>query len=107
MTLTLEKQQVLSQIQQLLKKLTPLEKLFLSEQLTADVRSQLFHEQIAQEEQKTRVRLSNFAGVGAELWRTIDVDQYIRQERDAWQIESDPYVLKRTLGWTRRRSFTF
>ena len=52
MTLTLEKQQVMSQIQQLLKELTPLEKLFLSEQLTADIRSQLFYEQIAQEEKK-------------------------------------------------------
>ncbi len=63
MVLTVEKQRVLSQIQQLLKELTPLEKLFLSEQLTADVRSQLFHEQAAQEEQKKQVRLSNFAGV--------------------------------------------
>ena len=85
MTLTLGKQQVMSQIQQLLKELTPLEKLFLSEQLTADIRSQLFYEQIAQEEKKMPVRLSNFAGVGAELWQTIDVDQYIRQERDVWQ----------------------
>jgi len=64
MVLALEKQQIMSQIQQLLKELTPLEKLFLSEQLTADVRSQLFYEQTAQEEQKKQVRLSNFAGVG-------------------------------------------
>ncbi|MFZ4655475.1 MAG: hypothetical protein ACOYNY_00585 [Caldilineaceae bacterium] len=64
MTLTLEKQQVLSQIQHLLKELTPLEKLFLSEQLTADVRSQLFQGQITQEEQQKRVRLSDFTGVG-------------------------------------------
>lgn len=85
MTLTVEKQQVIFQIQQLLKELTPLEKLSLSEQLTADVRSQLFYEKVAHEEQKKRVRLSNFAGVGAELWQTIDVDQYIHQERDAWQ----------------------
>ena len=49
MVLALEKQQIMSQIQQLLKELTPLEKLFLSEQLTADVRSQLFYEQTAQE----------------------------------------------------------
>jgi hypothetical protein len=64
MTLTVEKQQVMSQIQQLLKELTPLEKLFLSEQLIADVRSQPFYQQTAQKEQKKRVRLSNFAGVG-------------------------------------------
>lgn len=85
MSSTLEKQQVMFKIWQLVKELTPSEKLFLSEQLTANVRNQLPHENTVQQGRKTRVRLSNYAGVGAELWQTVDVEQYIKQERDAWQ----------------------
>jgi hypothetical protein len=85
MSITLEKQQVMFKIWQLVKELTPSEKLFLSEQLTATVRNQLPDKTTVQQGDKTRVRLSNYAGVGAELWQTVDVEQYINQERDAWQ----------------------
>jgi hypothetical protein len=29
--------------------------------------------------------LLDLAGVGAEVWRDVDVDDYITQERDSWQ----------------------
>ena len=32
----------------------------------------------------TPVKLSELAGVGEKLWKAIDVDQYIDQERDSW-----------------------
>lgn len=85
MSSTLEKQQVMFKIWQLVKELTPSEMLFLSEQLTANVRNQLPYGNTVQQGQTTRVRLSNYAGVGAELWQAVDVEQYINQERDAWQ----------------------
>lgn len=85
MSVTLEKQQVISKIWQLVEELTPSEKLSLSELLTANVRSQLSDVNVSQGRRSERVCLSNYAGVGAELWKTIDVDHYIDQERDAWQ----------------------
>ena len=85
MSVTLEKQQVISKIWQLVEELTPSEKLSLSEQLTANVRSHLSPTNVSQGRRRERVRLSNYAGVGAELWQTIDVDHYIDQERNAWQ----------------------
>ena len=29
--------------------------------------------------------LRDLKGVGKDLWRAIDVDEYIRQERDSWE----------------------
>ncbi len=34
-----------------------------------------------------KVKLSDFAGVGKEMWQQIDVDEYIRQERDSWECD--------------------
>jgi len=35
-------------------------------------------------ETKKTVRISDFWGVGAEIWRDEDVNEYIRKERDSW-----------------------
>ena len=85
MTITVEREKVISQIWQLVQELTPSEKLSLSERLTADVRNQLPATITQQPKRSKRSRLSNYAGVGAELWQTIDVAQYIEEERSAWQ----------------------
>ncbi len=29
--------------------------------------------------------LSNLAGIGKELWQTVDVDEYLEHERDSWR----------------------
>jgi len=33
---------------------------------------------------RKRGRLSELEGLGKEIWEGIDVDQYIREERDSW-----------------------
>lgn len=33
-----------------------------------------------------RLDLLDLAGVGADVWRDIDSDKYIDQERDSWQV---------------------
>ena len=33
---------------------------------------------------RKRGRLSELKGLGKEIWEGIDVDQYIREERDSW-----------------------
>ena len=40
-------------------------------------------------ETKKTVRISDFWGVGAEIWRDEDVNEYIRKERDSWDREWD------------------
>ena len=32
-----------------------------------------------------KVRITDFAGLGAEMWSTIDVDAYIEEERNSWE----------------------
>jgi hypothetical protein len=39
--------------------------------------------------EKRDFKLSDFAGVGSELWSTIDVDAYIEEERNAWDRSDD------------------
>jgi hypothetical protein len=39
--------------------------------------------------EKRDLKLSDFAGVGSELWSTIDVDAYIEEERNAWDDSDD------------------
>lgn len=79
----------IAHIWHLVAKLTPLEKLSLSELLTADARKELqrAEQQVAipNIEVQQPVSLSQYAGVGADLWQEIDVEEYIQQERDAWQ----------------------
>ena len=40
-------------------------------------------------ETKKTVRISDFWGVGAEIWRDEDINEYIRKERDLWDREWD------------------
>lgn len=41
--------------------------------------------------EKRDFKLSDFAGVGSELWSTIDVDAYIEEERNAWDRSDDDW----------------
>jgi hypothetical protein len=34
-------------------------------------------------------KLSDFAGLGADLWEQIDVDEYIEEERNSWDRSFD------------------
>lgn len=83
MTIDSEYTGVLSRILSLTEALTPPEKLYLSEKLMQQLREILENaEQVATSPKGTK--LSDFAGVGKELWQTIDVDEYVRQERESW-----------------------
>ena len=83
MTIRIEHTGVLSRILSLTEKLTPPEKLYLSEKLMQQLREILeTAEQVAVSPKRTK--LSDFAGVGKELWETVDVDEYLRQERESW-----------------------
>ncbi len=35
--------------------------------------------------------ISEFAGVAKDFWKDVDVEEYIRQERDSWDIEPSQY----------------
>ena len=83
MTIRVEQTGVLSRVLALTEKLTPPEKLYLSEKLMQQLREILENaEQVAAP--RTLTKLSDFAGVGRELWQTIDVDEYVREERESW-----------------------
>ncbi len=32
-----------------------------------------------------KVKITDFAGLGAEMWSTIDIDAYIEEERNSWE----------------------
>lgn len=34
---------------------------------------------------KQKIDVTEFAGLGADLWSTIDVDAYIEEERNSWE----------------------
>jgi hypothetical protein len=65
--------EVLNRAQQL----TPDEQIRLIEELLALIRDR-------QEPSEPRHSLLELRGMGKELWRSIDVDQYIEQERNSW-----------------------
>ena len=55
-------------------------------ELTKDEQSRLANELsnlAAQNEGKPR-RITDLRGLGAEIWKGVDVDQYISEERDSW-----------------------
>lgn len=83
MTIGIEQTAVLSRILSLTEKLTPPEKLYLSQKLVQQLREIVENAEQAVVSPK-RTKLSDFAGVGKELWQTIDVDEYVRQERESW-----------------------
>ena len=37
-----------------------------------------------QQQSEGKLDIRNSAGLGKELWNALDVDDYIRQERDSW-----------------------
>ena len=65
-------QEVLSQVE----RLSPDDQLRLVEQLAGKLRQQMAAG-------KTR-KVTELKGLGKEIWREIDVQQYIDQERDSW-----------------------
>jgi len=83
MTIKIEQTNALSRALELTKQLTPPEKLYLSEQLMQQLREIVENAELIIAPKK-RTRLSDYAGVGKELWQTIDVDEYVRQERESW-----------------------
>ncbi len=40
---------------------------------------------VANSSQEGKLDLRDIAGVGQEIWRSIDVDHYIKQERSEWK----------------------
>jgi hypothetical protein len=83
MTVKVEQTNRLSRVLELAKQLTPPEKLYLSEQLMQQLREIVENAELPSAPKK-RTKLSDYAGVGKELWQKIDVDEYIRQERESW-----------------------
>lgn len=69
---TMTYQEVLHQAQQL----TPDEQLQLLSDLAAIIRQQTILE--------PRHNILEFEGVGEEVWKDINVQEYINQERDSW-----------------------
>jgi hypothetical protein len=37
---------------------------------------------------KKPLSLKNLKGLGKEIWEDIDVDEYIKKERESWQLEA-------------------
>ena len=70
---TMTYQEVLSQAQQ---QLTPHEQLQLLSDLAAIIRQQTILEPLHD--------VLEFEGVGEEVWKGIDVQKYIDEERDSW-----------------------
>ncbi|RLT41438.1 MAG: hypothetical protein DWI57_06975 [Chloroflexi bacterium] len=83
MTIRVEQTGVLSRVLALTEKLTPPEKLYLSEKLMQQLREIIENAERIAAPGKRR-KLSDFAGVGKDLWQMIDVDEYVRQERESW-----------------------
>ncbi|GHO53367.1 hypothetical protein [Ktedonobacter robiniae] len=65
--------QILQQVQQL----SPDEQL----QLLADLANMVRHHQVTAKPQHSILELE---GLGKEIWQGVDVEDYIRQERDSW-----------------------
>lgn len=41
--------------------------------------------QMALTPSKTKINVTDFAGLGADMWSSIDVDAYIDEERNSWE----------------------
>ncbi|MBE3559161.1 MAG: hypothetical protein IMW89_08055 [Ktedonobacteraceae bacterium] len=61
-----------------------------AEQLTEDEQLQLIEDLIARLRKKSQIKavprhnIMELKGLGKELWRSIDVDRYIAEERASW-----------------------
>lgn len=65
-------EEALNQVQ----RLTPDEQLQLLQDLAAIVRRQVIP--------RPKHRITEFKGLGKELWQSIDVEKYIEEERNSW-----------------------
>ena len=75
MTIALNK---LERVLDLTAGLSAVDQLRLIERLIVQVRTQ-------QERESAPIDMLSLAGMGAELWRQIDVDAYLEQERANWE----------------------
>jgi len=56
----------------------------LSEDVLANLSRQLDDISLPKPRLRQRPNILKLEGLGAELWRSIDVDKYIREERASW-----------------------
>jgi hypothetical protein len=70
-------QEVLNQVLNQVQHLQPDDQLRLLEDLTT-----LVHQQYAV---RPKHRITEFKGLGKEVWRKIDVEKYIEEERNSWE----------------------
>lgn len=55
--------------------------------LTREERKQLLEElkrMVDNDQKRPRHKITEFEGVAQDFWKDIDVEEYIRQERDSW-----------------------
>jgi hypothetical protein len=70
-------QEVLNQVLNQVQHLEPDDQLRLLEELAALVRQQY--------SPRRKHRITEFKGLGKEVWRKIDVEKYIEEERNSWE----------------------
>ena len=70
-------QEVLNQVLNQVQHLEPDDQLRLLEELAALVRQQY--------SPRHKHRITEFKGLGKEVWRKIDVEKYIEEERNSWE----------------------
>jgi len=60
-------------------------------QLSTDEQFRLLEDLVAILKKKSRPQHSilELKGLGKEIWEGVDVDEYIRQERDSWESKND------------------
>jgi len=73
------KETTLDRVLDLTKQLSPSEQLELIARLSERMRHAV------DEEAQAPVDMLSLAGLGAELWQAVDVDAYLRQERESWE----------------------
>lgn len=62
-----------------------------AQRLSTDEQFRLLEDLVAMLKKKSRPQHSilEFKGVGKGVWEGVDVDEYIRQERDSWEPKND------------------
>jgi len=75
----LRKETTLDRVLDLTKQLSASEQLELIARLSERMRHAV------DEEAQAPVDMLSLAGLGAELWQAVDVDAYLRQERESWE----------------------
>jgi len=73
------KETTLDRVLDLTKQLSPSEQLELISRLSERMRHAV------DAEAQAPVDMLSLAGLGAELWQAVDVDAYLREERESWE----------------------